>query len=174
MKIESIPSVRGMRLAAKSRLPKAVFDFIDGGSDDESTLARNTGDFADYTFAPRVLRDVSERRIDRAIFGRKSSAPIIIAATGLAALARPGAELLLAKVAKAHDIPFTLSTAASCSIEDIAGVDPERRWFQLYVFKNREVTRDLMRRAAASGYEALAVTADVPVLGKRERDVING
>lgn len=172
--IDTIPSVARMRLKAKSRLPKAVFDFIDGGADDELTLRHNVDDFAAYAFQPKVLRDVAQVSLERKIFEQVSAMPVIIAPTGLAGLAWPRAERLLAQAARAKNIPFTLAALGSCDIEEIATINPLRRWFQLYVLKDRDVTKDLLSRAQQSGYEVLVITVDVPVVGKRERDVVNG
>lgn len=177
--MDDIACIADMRSAARQRLPRAVFDFIDGGAEDERTLADNREGFARIRFAPRVLRDVSNRSLATRILGEPSAAPLFIAPTGLAALACPAADVHLAQVAAGAGIPFTLSTSASATIEEVAtatstaGVAHSRNWFQLYVFRNREVTHDLMDRALASGYRTLVVTLDVPVLGKRERDLRN-
>lgn len=177
--MDDIACIADMRSAARRRLPRAVFDFIDGGAEDERTLADNREGFARIRFAPRVLRDVSNRSLAARILGEPSAAPLFIAPTGLAALACPAADVHLAQAAAGAGIPFTLSTSASATIEEVAtatstaGVAHSRNWFQLYVFRNREVTHDLMDRALASGYRTLVVTLDVPVLGKRERDLRN-
>lgn len=177
--MDDIACIADMRSAARRRLPRAVFDFIDGGAEDERTLAENREGFARIRFAPRVLRDVSNRSLATRILGEPSAAPLFIAPTGLAALACPAADVHLAQAAAGAGIPFTLSTSASATIEEVAtatstaGVAHSRNWFQLYVFRNREVTHDLMDRALASGYRTLVVTLDVPVLGKRERDLRN-
>lgn len=172
--ISTIASIDRMRLRARRRLPKAVFDFIDGGSDDELTLRANRDDFARYRLLPHILNDVSNPHTAREFLGQSSSMPVIISPTGLAGLAWPQAEKLLATAAKTHQIPFTLAALGSCDIEEIAAQGHARKWFQIYILKDREITRDLVQRAAQSGYETLVVTVDVPVIGKRERDVING
>lgn len=172
--LDNIPSVARMRLGAKSRLPKAVFDFIDGGADDENTLHRNIQDFERYRFSPKVLNDVSAPKLGCEYLGVSSSMPLAIAPTGLAGLAWPAAERLLALAARQQNIPFTLGAMGSCDIEEIAATSLAHRWFQIYILKDREVTADLMKRAKESGFETLLVTVDVPVVGKRERDVVNG
>jgi len=173
-RIDNVPGVAQMRVLAKSRLPKAVFDFIDGGAEDEASLRSNREDFSRYAFVPRVLRDVAAPNLECRVLGSNASMPVIIAPTGLAGLAWPGAERLLASAAARQQIPFTLGALGSCDIEDIASTDLARKWFQLYVLKDRQVTHQLIERAEQSGYETLVVTVDVPVVGKRERDVVNG
>jgi (S)-mandelate dehydrogenase len=172
--LDKIPSIDGMRLAARKRLPKAVFDFIDGGSDDENTLQRNRRDFADYHLQPNILNDVSSCSLQSGFLGASASMPVIISPTGLAGLAWPEAELLLATAAKEHDIPFTLAALGSCDIEEVAAVGHARKWFQFYVLKDRQITLQLIERAKQSGYETLVLTVDTAVVGKREKDVHNG
>ncbi len=171
----TIVSIADLRRAARQRLPKAVFDFIDGGADDESTLRRNASDFESIRFRPRVLVDVSRRDLSLPILGRHADFPLIISPTGLSALASPKADAALARVADANRIPITLSCNASARIEDFARAAPDaRRWFQLYVYKDLDLVKDLVNRALAADYEALVLTVDIPVLGQRERDVHNG
>ncbi len=172
--LDTIPSIDGMRLKARARLPRAIFDFIDGGSDDELTLQSNRSDFANYRLQPNILRDVSSCTLQSHFLGSASSMPVIISPTGLAGLAWPNAELLLASAAKAQDIPFTLAALGSCDIEQVAAVDHARKWFQIYVLRDREITRKLIERALQAGYETLILTVDTGVIGKRERDVLNG
>ena len=158
------------RDAARRRLPRAVFDFVDGGADDESALRRNRAAFEAIELLPRVL--VGTQRRDRSIelFGRTWSAPFAIGPTGLAGMVRPGAEPMLAKAAARAGIPFTLSVLACATIEEVAACGNGPKWFQLYVLRDRGLTHALAARALAAGYEALVVTADAPVVGRRERD----
>jgi len=175
--LHHIPSLDYMRQRARARLPRAVFDFIDGGADDEQTLAANRSAFERYRFAPRVLRDVSQITIEKAPVSAKeraSSMPVIISPTGLAGLAWPDGEKHLAAAAESHNIPYTLAALGSCSIEDTAAVGHSHKWFQLYVLKDRDITADLIQRALQCDYDTLVVTVDVPVIGKRERDAVNG
>jgi len=167
-------SIEDLRVMARARLPRAVFDFIDGGANDERTLRANTTDFDAVRLMPRFLRDVSSARLGTTLLGHAAAAPLLIGPTGLAALAWPNAERLLATEAAAAGIPFVLSTGAGCTIEEVASIGPARRWFQLYVFKDRSITASMIERAALTGYEALVLTVDVPVVGKRERDWRNG
>jgi len=166
-------NIADLRLLAKRRLPQAIFDFFDGGAEDETTLAGNRAAFERIRLLPRVL--VNVERVDTAIdlFGKPASFPMIIAPTGAVGVGRPGADVALARAAKAFGIPFTLATPATASIERIAGEAGGRLWFQLYVLKNREVRDKLVERAKAAGFEALVITVDLPVGGKRERDVRN-
>ncbi|MEI7445981.1 MAG: alpha-hydroxy acid oxidase [Burkholderiales bacterium] len=167
-------SVHELRLMARARLPRAVFDFVDGAACDERSARANVDDFAAVRFVPRFLRDVSTTSVATTLLGAPAAAPIAIAPTGLATLVHPDADRVLAREAAAAGIPFALSTASGTSLEDVAAVGPGRRWFQLYVFRDRAITERLIERAAAAGYEALVLTVDVPVVGKRDRDRRNG
>jgi (S)-mandelate dehydrogenase len=171
--LSSACNIADLRLMAKRRLPQAIFDFFDGGAEDEITLRGNRAAFERIRLLPKVLVDVE--KVDTAItlFGERTALPLIIAPTGAVGLGRPGAEVALARAAKAFGIPFTLATPATASIERIANEAGGRLWFQLYVLKNQKVREGLIERAKAAGYEALVVTVDLPVGGKRERDVRN-
>lgn len=167
-------SIAHLREIARRRLPKAVFDFIDGGAESESTLRRNSADFEMIAFVPKVLTDVSKRNLSAELLGKPAALPLAIAPTGLAALAWPAADVALARAAHAFGVPFTVSTSASISLERVREEAPEARlWFQVYVYKDRELVRSLVRRAQAARFEALVLTVDVPVLGQRHRDVEN-
>ncbi|MFM1988903.1 MAG: hypothetical protein RJA99_1860 [Pseudomonadota bacterium] len=174
MDVSRAISVDDLRTMARARLPRAVFDFIDGAAADERTLRANIADFGTVRLVPRFLRDVSDTRLDTMVLGAPSAAPLLIGPTGLATLAWPDAERALAAEAARAGIPFVLSTGAGNTIEEAAAVGPGRRWFQLYVFKDRSITEGMIERAAKAGYEALVLTVDVPVVGKRERDWRNG
>jgi isopentenyl diphosphate isomerase/L-lactate dehydrogenase-like FMN-dependent dehydrogenase len=174
MSIQHAVSVDDLRRLARSRLPRAVFDFIDGGATDELTLKANQLDFESIRLRPRFLRDVSKIELGTDILGKPSAAPLVIGPTGLATLVWPDGECLLAQAAARAGIPFTLSTGAGNTIEEVSAVSEGRRWFQLYVFKDRSLTESMIARAAQAGYEALVLTVDVPVIGKRDRDRHNG
>jgi (S)-mandelate dehydrogenase len=168
-------TIEDLRRGARRRLPKAVFDYIDGGAGDEITLRNNSADFDAITFRPRVLVDVATRDLSIPILGRTAPLPLIVAPTGLSALARPRADQALARAAAANSVPIILSSNSSIRIEDFARAAPEgRRWFQIYVYRDHDLVRALVRRALAADYEALVLTVDVPVLGQRERDHRNG
>jgi (S)-mandelate dehydrogenase len=167
-------NIADLRVMAQRRLPRAIFDFFDGGAEDETTLRGNRAAFERVRLLPRVLVDVAE--VDPAVqlFGATSALPMAIAPTGGIGAGRPGADLMLARAAKAFGIPFTLATPATASIEAAAREVGGRLWFQLYVVRDREFRKKLIFRARDAGYEALLVTVDLPVSGKRERDPRNG
>ena len=166
-------SIEDLRRAAKRRLPRAVFDFIDGGAEDESTLRANRAAFERARLLPRVLVDVSRVDTETQILGKPSKLPIVIAPTGAVGFGWRGGDAALARAAAAFGIPLSLSTSATASIEVIADAGPGRLWFQAYFFKEREFTFRLIERARKAGYETLMVTVDLPVGGKRERDFRN-
>jgi len=163
-------NIEDLRQAAKRRLPTALFDFLDGGAEDERTLRRNRTGFERYLLAPRVLRDVS--RIDTAttVLGVRSALPVIVAPTGMPALFHHSGEDALAPAAARHGAIFTTSTMASRTIEEVAALSDGHKWFQLYLWKGRAITEDLVARCQIAGYDALCVTVDLPMTGNRERD----
>ncbi len=173
-RLASAANIDDYRAIAKKRLPAGVFDYIDGAAEDESAMARNASRFGDRTLVPRVLRDVSEIDISTNILGSPASMPLIIAPTGFPRIAHPDGELATARSAARHDIPFSLSTMGTRSIEEVAAVGDGRNWFQVYVWRDRELTKDMLARCKDSGFEALFITVDTAVLGRRERDVRRG
>jgi (S)-mandelate dehydrogenase len=166
-------NIAELRQMAKRRLPRAVFDFIDGGAEDERTLRDNCEAFGRERFAPKQMVDVSAVDTSTTILGGPSKLPIAIAPTGAVGLAWRGGDIAIARAAAAMGIPYSLSMSATASIETIAREAPGRLWFQAYFLKPRDTTFALIDRAHAAGYEALIVTCDVPVGGKRERDHYN-
>jgi len=166
-------SIEDLRRLARRRLPRSVFDFFDGGAEDETTLRGNRAAFERVRLRPKVLVDVKKVDSGVDLFGIRANLPMAIAPTGGIGCGRPDADLMLARAARAAGIPFTLATPATCSIEEVAKQAGGRLWFQLYVLKNREFREGLVRRAHASGFEALLVTVDLAVGGKRERDLRN-
>ena len=161
------------RLAA-ARLEPGPFDYFRGGSDDELTLADNVAAFRHWRLAPRVLRDVSAVDPATEFLGAASAFPVGIAPVAFQHFAHPDGEVATARAAANAGVVFCLSTMSSRSIEEVAAAAGDgRRWFQLYVHRNRERSADLVRRAQAAGYEALVVTVDFPVAGNRERDKRN-
>ena len=167
-------SIEDLRRMAKRRLPRAVFDFFDGGAEDEGTLRANRAAFERIRLLPKVLVDVAAVDLRASLLGREAALPLAIAPTGGISAGRPGAELALARAAKALGVPFTLATPAAFTLEQVAKDVGGRLWFQLYAVRNREFREKLVSRAKDSGYEALLVTVDLPVSGKRERDPRNG
>jgi len=166
-------SIEELRLAAKRRLPRAVFDFIDGGAEDERTLRGNRAAFENVRLSRRVLVDVSRIDTETSILGEKAKFPIAIAPTGAVGFGWRGGDIAVARAAADFGIPFSLSTSATASIERIAEEAPGRHWFQAYFFKEREFTFGLIERARKAGYDTVMVTADLAVGGKRERDFRN-
>lgn len=167
-------SIEDLRRMARRRLPRAIFDFFDGGAEDESTLRANRQAFERVRLAPKVLRNVAEVDTGAAILEGRATLPLAIGPTGGIGAGRIGADLMLARAAKAMGVPFTLATPGTVSIERLAAEAGGRLWFQLYVVRNREFREKLVLRARDAGYEALLVTVDLPVSGKRERDPRNG
>ncbi len=166
-------SIADLRRLAQRRLPRALFDFYDGGAEDESTLRANRDAFERCRLRPRVLRDVAEVDASTTLLGARSALPLAIAPTGAPGFGWPGADVAIAKAAAAVGIPYSLSSSGTTSIETIAREAPGRLWFQAYVLKDRAYFEDMIRRAEASGYEGLMITVDLPVGGKRERDFRN-
>jgi L-lactate dehydrogenase (cytochrome)/(S)-mandelate dehydrogenase len=167
-------SIADLRKAAKRNLPKSVFDFIDGGAEDELTLGENRSAFERVRIVPRVLVDVSAPSLQADILGQAAAAPFVIAPMGSCVLAWPEADLAIARAASAYGIPYTLSTMATTSIEKMAAAVQGRLWFQLYVLRDRALTDSLVERAITADYETLVVTVDLPAGGNRERDRRNG
>ena len=168
-------SIADLRLLARRQLPRAVFDFIDGGAGDEVTLRDNEAAFQDWMLLPRAAVDVSHRSLGTTIAGAPSELPLMLAPTGLAGFYWPSGEIEAARAAAAAGIPFCLSTNSVASIETVATAVPDgERWFQLYFLKDRDWMRSLLRRAKDAGYRVLCITVDLPVQGRRERDVRNG
>ncbi len=173
--LERAQSIADLRLLARRRLPKAVFDFIDGGAADELTLRGNETAFDDWFLVPRVAVDVSNRIQDRRFLSSASAMPIMLSPTGLAGILSPRRRDLGRASRCAQRPAFCLSTNSIASIEEVARAVPDGdRWFQLYFLRDREWMDGLLRRAAEANYRVLCLTVDLPLTGKRERDVRNG
>lgn len=164
-----------LRRIARRRAPRSVFDYTDGAAEAEISLRRARRLFRDLELNPSVLRDVSAVDPTTTVLGSPAAVPFTFAPTGFTRLMHHEGEEAVVRVAERRGIPYTLSTMGTTSIEDVAAAGPgARRWFQLYVWKDRAAGEDLMARARAAGYEALVLTVDVPVAGARLRDVRNG
>src|SRR5215510_13567478 len=172
--LSNVVSIEDLRRITRRRLPRAIFDFFDGGAEDEVTLRENRAAFERIKLLPRVLVNVSQIDTSVQLFGKKSNLPLAIAPTGGISAGRAGAELILARAAKAWGVPFTMATPSAFSIERVAEEVGGRLWYQLYCVRNMEFRAKLVRRAKEAGYEAVLVTVDLPVSGKRERDPRNG
>lgn len=169
-------NVEDYREAARQRLPRIVFDYLNPGAEDEVTCRRNRSVFERIEWRPQVLRPVQSVDFRRSLFGRPHGMPVVVGPTGFSGLFWPDADVHLAQAACAADIPFVLSTASTMSIEDVAqhAGDGSERWFQLYVLKDREATAAMVRRAQDAGYTALVLTVDTPCAGKRDASLRHG
>jgi L-lactate dehydrogenase (cytochrome) len=167
-------NVADLRLIARRRLPRGVFDYIDGGAEDERTMVENSAAFARIGFRPRVLRGVGVVDPSTTLLGRPLSIPLVLAPTGFTRMTDPDGELAVARAAARAGVPYTLSTLGTRSIEEVAAVSAGRKWFQLYMFRDRDRVEEMLKRAAAADFEALVFTVDLTVHGRRERDVRRG
>lgn len=174
-RLAAAASIPDLRLLARRRAPRAVFDYTDGAAGEEIGLRRSRQAYARLEFQPRVLRDVSVIDTSTRILGQPAAAPLVFAPTGFTRMMHTEGEPAVARVAARVGIPYALSTMGTTSIERLTHEAPGgRRWFQLYLWRDREASRDFVERARASDYEALVLTVDAPVAGPRLRDVRNG
>jgi L-lactate dehydrogenase (cytochrome) len=169
----AIHSVEDARELARRRLPKAIFEFVDGGAEDEVTLAANRNDFAKLTLLPRMLADVSGRDLSVTLWGEKLALPVLLGPAGLQTIVHAEGELASARAAAAAGTVFVTSTASGYTIEEIAKASTGPLWFQLYLWRDRQLVESLVARARDAGYRALVLTVDVPAIGNRERDIRN-
>lgn len=169
-----ILSIDDLRTLAKRRVPRAIFDYADGGSYDERTIRRNAADLDAMTFRQRVMVDVSQISLATTFLGSPVSMPLAIGPTGLAGLFHADGEILGARAAAACGIPFCLSTMSICSIEDVREATTQPFWFQQYLMRDRGFNQEMIDRAAAAKCSALMLTLDLQVIGERRRDPRNG
>lgn len=167
-------SITDYRELARRRLPRFLFDYIDGGSYAETTLGRNVSDLRDVALRQRVLRDVSDIDLSATLFGQRQSLPVALAPVGLAGMNARRGEVQAARAAAAFGVPFTLSTVGACSIGEVAAGSPTPFWFQLYMIRDRAFMADLLDLAEAAKCPALIFTVDMPVPGSRYRDYHSG
>jgi isopentenyl diphosphate isomerase/L-lactate dehydrogenase-like FMN-dependent dehydrogenase len=167
----NIDALRGL---ARAALPRPIFDFADGGAEDERTLKRNEAAFSGIELLPRPLSGAAQRDLSVSLFGKRLSMPVIIGPTGLAGLFWPDGERCAARAASAAGTAFCLSHGSVCTLEDLASSGAAPRWMQVFIYKDRDFTRELAERAANAGYDALVLTIDNQLLGNRERDIRNG
>lgn len=167
-------SIDDFRQLAKRKIPRAIFDYADGGSYDERTMRRNAADLDAMSFRQRVMVDVSQISLATTLLGSPVSMPLAIGPTGLAGLFHADGEILGARAAAACGIPFCLSTMSICSIEDVREATKTPFWFQQYLMKDRGFNQELIDRAAAAQCSALMLTLDLQVIGERRRDPRNG
>jgi len=166
--------VADLRRIARRRLPRGCFDYIDGAAEDERTMAANAEAFARTTFRPRVLRGLADVDIATTVLGAPVACPLVLAPTGFTRIADPEGELAVARAAARAGVPYTLSTLGTRSIEEVREVSDGRLWFQVYAWRDRALVEDMISRAASADYEALVLTVDTAVFGRRERDVRRG
>jgi L-lactate dehydrogenase (cytochrome) len=174
MSMKTVTCIEDLRDLARRRVPRAFFDYADSGSYSEGTLRANRADLEKILLRQRVLVDVSARSQQTAILGEKASMPLILAPVGLTGMQHGDGEILAAQAAEEAGIPYTLSTMSICSIEQVAAHTKKPFWFQLYVIKDREFSRDILQRAQNAGCNTLVLTVDLQVLGQRHRDIKNG
>jgi len=170
----NIANIADLRRLAWQRLPRVLFDYIDGGAQDEVTLRSNEEDFKHFKLAQRVLRDVSVRDQSVTVLGQKYDLPLILSPTGMTGLFWPNGALEAARAASDAGAGFCLSSMSTSTVEDIAKVAKYPTWFQLYVMRDRGMSRELIERARAAGCSALVLTVDLALQGQRDRDVHNG
>lgn len=167
-------SVAALRRIAQKRLPRPIFDFIDGGAEDENTLRQNESAFSDWELLPKPLNGAAKRDMSTSLFGHTLSSPLLIGPTGLAGLFWPQGEVAAANAASDYGTVYCLSHGSVCTLEQLAKMHQGLKWMQVFIYKDRGFTRELATRAQQSGYDALVLTIDNQLIGKRERDIVNG
>jgi L-lactate dehydrogenase (cytochrome) len=168
-------TVADLRAAARRQVPRAVFDYVDGAAEAEISLARARTAYRNVEFVPRVLRDVGDVDTTTEVLGRTSALPLVLAPTGFTRLLHHQGEVAVARAAVRAGIPYALSTMGTTSVEDLTAAVPSANlWFQLYLWRDRAASLDLVKRAAAAGITTLVLTVDTPVGGARLRDIRNG
>ena len=167
-------SVAALRRIAQKRLPRPIFDFIDGGAEDEDTLRQNESAFSDWELLPKPLNGAAKRDLSTSLFGHTLSSPLLIGPTGLAGLFWPQGEVAAANAASDYGTVYCLSHGSVCTLEQLAKMHQGLKWMQVFIYKDRGFTRELATRAQQSGYDALVLTIDNQLIGKRERDIVNG
>ena len=169
-----IASVADFREAARRRLPRFLFEYMDGGSYGEVTLRKNSEDLANLALRQRVLRDVSQLDLSTELFGVRQALPVALAPVGLAGLNARRGECQAVRAANKAGVPFTLSTVSACPLPEVAAASDKPFWFQLYMIRDREFMKDLLAQAVAAQCSALVFTVDMPVPGSRYRDYHTG
>lgn len=181
-RLQGAANVADLREIARKRLPRGVFDYIDGAAEDELTNGRNVRSFDRLEFVPHILRGIDKIDVGTKILGADVPFPVVLAPTGFTRIADRRGELAVARAAARVGVPYSLSTLSTQSIEDVAaagksgvaGSGSANQWFQVYVWRDRGLVGELLERAKAAGYRAIIITVDTAVLGRRERDVRSG
>ena len=167
-------NIADLRRRAKSKLPAPMFHYIDGGADDEWTLRRNTAAFDDYQLLPNSLQPIASIDLQTRLLGTTAELPFFLAPTGMSRLFHHHKELGACRAAHKFGTLYSLSTLSTTSIEEVAAATPGPKVFQIYILKDRELTREFVQRCKATGYQALCLTVDTPLAGNRERDLVHG
>ncbi|MBU0992321.1 MAG: alpha-hydroxy-acid oxidizing protein [Proteobacteria bacterium] len=167
-------SIEDLNKKARKALPGVVYDYIAGGAEDEITVKRNRDSFSAYEFAPRVLRDVRQIDLSATMLGKAYSMPLFCAPTGMSRLFHYQGEKAVARAAYQANIPYSLSTVSTCSIEEIAALSHGSNFFQIYVWHNRDLVSEFINRCKTCRYDGIILAVDVAVFGNRERDLRNG
>jgi len=173
MNLDRVVNIEDLHRAAKRRVPRAAFDYFEGGVEDEHGLARNEHVFRDVQLLPRYLVDVAKIDQTAPLFGRTYASPFGIAPTALGGLLRPGADLMLAEAAAGANLPYIMSGLSTARLEAAAQAAPEHAWYQLYGARDRRISEDMIRRARDAGMPGLVFTVDTPAVSKREREIRN-
>jgi L-lactate dehydrogenase (cytochrome) len=174
MSLQHCYNIADLRKRARRKLPAPMFHYIDGGADDEWSLRRNTSAFDDYQLLPNYLRDISHIDLKTKVLGTTLDLPFFLAPTGMSRLFHHGKELAACKAAATFGTLYSLSTMATTSLEEVAAATTGPKMFQIYILKDRELTREFVQRCRDSQYQALCLTVDTPLAGNRERDLYNG
>ncbi|MGI9234874.1 MAG: alpha-hydroxy acid oxidase [Woeseiaceae bacterium] len=174
MRIHDCNNIMDFRRVAKRKLPAPVFHYLDGGADDEWSLGRNTSAFDDYELLPSQLSDVSTINLASTLFGQAVDWPVMIAPTGASKLFHRDGEPAVVRAAEKFGMVYSLSTLGTTTIEAAADAGQCPKMFQVYVFKDRALTKDFIDRSKEKGYAALCLTVDTPLAGNRERDIVYG
>jgi L-lactate dehydrogenase (cytochrome) len=172
--LERALTIEELKVIARRRVPKMFFDYIDSGAWTEQTYRANEDDFKKITFRQRVAVNLENRKLSATLLGQPVSLPIAIAPVGSTGMTQADGEIKAARAAEKFGIPFTLSTMAICSIEDVAENTTKPFWFQLYVMRDRDFIHRLIDRAKAARCSALVLTMDLQILGQRHKDLRNG
>ncbi|QEH76811.1 alpha-hydroxy-acid oxidizing protein [Sphingomonas sp. C8-2] len=174
MQAHRIHDIADLRRRAARKLPRPIFDYIEGGAEDELALRDSRAAFDRYRFLPRMLTDVSSPHIETELFGRRLPLPLMLSPTGLTRLFHKRAELAVAEAVRDLGLPYCLSTMGTTTMEEFAQAVPGPRLFQIYIFRDRGLTEEFVDRAKAAGYDGLVLTVDTAVAGHRQRDLVNG
>lgn len=167
-------NIDDLRRRARRKLPGPMFHYIDGGADDEWTVRRNTAAFDDYQLIPNYLRDISTVSLETEVLGTTLQLPFFLSPTGMSRLFHHDKELAACRAAERFGTLYSLSTMATTSLEEVAAETVGPKMFQIYIFRDRELTREFVERCKVAGYDALCLTVDTPLSGNRERDLYNG